>query len=61
MKYPQKIAIPMGSGTGTKEAYWMLTEKSKISLPEYIEGIAKGTLWLHPTGMLYRWVEEDEK
>ncbi len=40
------------------QSFWQLTDKAKITLPEYIEGKAKNTIWEHPSGSIYRRIDE---
>jgi hypothetical protein len=40
------------------QSFWQLTDKTKITLPEYIEGKAKKTIWEHPSGSIYRRIDE---
>ena len=56
VKRPNRIYIAV-KDAGV-ESYWQLTDKSKITLPEYIEGKAKNTIWEHPSGSIYRRIDE---
>ncbi len=56
MKRPERIYI--AKTLDGIQSFWQLMDKTKISLPEYIEGKARNTIWEHPSGSIYRRIDE---
>ena len=59
MKRPNRIYMAIQAPGYS--SYWQVMDKSELTLPEYIEGKAKNTIWEHPTGYFYRRVDEKIK
>lgn len=56
MKRPDRIYI--AKTLDGIQSFWQLTDRTKITLPEYIEGKARNTIWEHSSGSIYRRIDE---